>query len=309
MLYSTTLLALLASGVGAFDGTFAGGPVDDYTEDEYAAFFAPEKRNATGVVHFDAYNVSESFPPNNTISGWEARIEVAPVDSDGGDQTFPGTRITFQAPEDVVLPGNDSDWNSCIAFLPPDWLKKSVRGKRGDEGASCSFLSDDCQTALQAAANGNYWDGERCSAPAVPQACEKHMGDGGSEVFGLGCKSFPCPFSHRNKAHNIDKSATNFSATFDGSTAISHRPRITASEGMTQEEAYKLAVGGYWTIMINWGRRDPQSSQTDEEPQGSVICLKADRIENDSEGAAIRLLGETTVVLFTALFTSAWLIS
>lgn len=185
-----TLLALLASSAAAYDGTIgAGGTPGDYTEDEYAAFFDRDSRNATGFVQFEGYNVSEPFPPNDTVTGWGARIEVAHVDFEGDDQAYTGTRITFEAPEDVTLPGNDSDWNSCIAFFPPDWMKKSLRRKKGDDDNSCSFLSDDCQAALKSAANSYFWDGESCvGGTSIPEACDKHKSGDAAATFGMGSK-------------------------------------------------------------------------------------------------------------------------
>lgn len=86
---------------------------------------------------------------------------------------------------------------------------------------------------------------------------------------------------------------------------MSYRPDLTS---LSEDEAYDIAVGGYWTLLINWGRRDPQSFNSNEEPQGSVICLKADVIENDSEGAAVELLVDTVLVLSMGLITTIWLI-
>lgn len=187
MVFLPRLLALLASCDIAYGGTF--GALDtpgDYTEDEYAAFFARDRRNASGVVRFDGYNVSESFPPNSTITGWEAKIEVAPVDHEDDGQPNTGTRITFKAPDDVTLPGNDSDWNSCIAFYPPDWLKKNVRRKEGDSDDSCSFLSDDCRRALQASADGYFWNEGECPfSPTIPEECDDQKSKDAHQAFGL----------------------------------------------------------------------------------------------------------------------------
>ena len=196
MVFLPTLLALLAScdiayGGIAYGGTFgAGGTPGDYTEDEFAAFFDTDRRNASGIVHFDGYNVSESFPPNSTITGWGAKIEVAPVDHKGDGQPSTGTRITFEAPDDVNLPGNDSDWNSCVAFYPPDWLKKKVRRKEGDSDNSCSFLSDDCQRALQASADGLFWyEGECPFPPPFPEECDNQKSEEADQAFGFTGKS------------------------------------------------------------------------------------------------------------------------
>lgn len=94
---------------------------------------------------------------------------------------------------------------------------------------------------------------------------------------------------------------------FNGSTAISWRPDLTGPEAMSEDEAYDVAVGGYWTILVNWGRRDPMSFSTGEVPQGSVICLKADTLENDSEGAGTKPGVDAVLVLVTGLFTVAWM--
>lgn len=106
-----------------------------------------------------------------------------------------------------------------------------------------------------------------------------------------------------HNAHNVDITATNFSATFNGSTAFSY----LLGEDSNEDRDYDIAVGGYWTIMINWGRRDAQRFTTGETPQASLICLKANNIENGSEGAAMRPLVDAVLVLFTSFFTTAWL--
>ena len=59
--------------------------------------------------------------------------------------------------------------------------------------------------------------------------------------------------------------------------------------------------------MINWGRRDPLRFTAGETPQASLICLKANNIENGSEGAAMRPIVDAVLILVTCFFTTAWL--
>lgn len=100
---------------------------------------------------------------------------------------------------------------------------------------------------------------------------------------------------------NSDYVAANFSSTFDGSTVISRRPEEE------DEDAYETAVGGYWTVLVNWGRRDPNTFSTGEVPQGSVLCLKADTLENDSEGAGARPVVDALLALGTGILTAGLL--
>ena len=181
---STTSIALFAVRTAAL----ARGVLDDaqtpgnLSDAEYTAFFRPELRNATGSITFDGYNISDVFPPNKTLPGWEATIQVATVEFIPGGPAYPGTRITFSAPEGLTLPVNASElgWHGCVSLLPPEWLKSSLRGKKGEEGNSCSFLSKDCQAALQAAADSNFWydDPDSSSTPgctnaaSIPKACK-----------------------------------------------------------------------------------------------------------------------------------------
>lgn len=92
------------------------------------------------------------------------------------------------------------------------------------------------------------------------------------------------------------------SSMFNGSTAISLGSSFSGDESPEDaskevEDLYDVSVGGYWTILINWGRRDPSSFSPGEVPQGSVLCLKADQLLNDSEGDAARPLFNAALAL------------
>ncbi|GKU00026.1 unnamed protein product [Fusarium langsethiae] len=81
-------LTALASSAVAFDGMLGiGGPPGNLTTNEWQARF--EDANATGTYYFEAYDVSDSFPPNETASGWSATIRVANVTDDPDPESIP----------------------------------------------------------------------------------------------------------------------------------------------------------------------------------------------------------------------------
>lgn len=52
--------------------------------------------------------------------------------------------------------------------------------------------------------------------------------------------------------------------------------------------AYDTAVGGYWLISVNWGKREeaPGVLYAGDMPKASVLCMKANELENGSEAAS-----------------------
>ncbi|KAF4457601.1 hypothetical protein FALBO_15183 [Fusarium albosuccineum] len=316
---TTWALTLFTHPAAAFDGTIGAGgiPSSNMSVEKWESYF--KKPNATGTYTFDAYNVSGPFPPKETLGGWEATIAVANVTGDE-DGPYPGTSISIKAPEDVKLPAlnssrsNESDWHVCVAFWSPDVLEDDALDDGQDDDGSCSsFLSDDCIEAIKGQANGFlYWDNEekKCgSSPMVPKACEDYFSDDVTTV-GFTCK-FPVFDIVMWQRLIPSKVGANLSS-LDGSPLISERPDLTGPEAVDQDEAYENAVRGIWTVMINWGRRDPQSWSTgdDEMPQASLLCLRASNVtagsENPNAGARLGLDG--TFALFIALFASTFLI-
>lgn len=175
-------------GLGGPPAITDTAPITSLPEEQFAAFFQPDRRNATGRVQFEGYDVSEAFPPNTTATGWGATIDVAMIDVKGGD-SFPGTRITFQAPSGMELPGNNSGWNTCISVLPPQRGQLGPWKEDREGKGSCSFLPEDCQAALQTAANDFAWrDGGCFDMSLLPQECKGDEQE--NSAFGFGCKFF-----------------------------------------------------------------------------------------------------------------------
>ena len=200
------LLGLLASSASVIAGETigSGGPFNDLNDADYSAFFNQNTLNATGSITFDGYNMSEPFPPNKTLPGWGAKIEVATTDFGNGGTAYPATRISFSAPEGVVLPENatESGWESCVILFPPEWLKNSVRSKKPVDGdTSCSFLSEKCQAGLLALANSyaRYNDpksdvpGTCLGSLRLPEDCEGSASDDMSTIAGFSRKSPSLP--------------------------------------------------------------------------------------------------------------------
>ena len=107
--------------------------------------------------------------------------------------------------------------------------------------------------------------------------------------------------------------APDLSDFFNGSTAISRAPSneflepfvVTSDE---LKEAYDVSLGGYWTVLISWGRRSPYEFDPMEEPQGSVLCLKASELENGSEISGAARLLHRNALTWLAGFAAAYLL-
>ncbi|KAF5701995.1 hypothetical protein FMUND_13670 [Fusarium mundagurra] len=273
------IFALTSSAI-AFDGRYGtGGSPGNMSEQAWQSAF--ENANATGTHKFEAYNVSESFPPNKTVDGWTATIRVANITNDPEDDTpFPGIDISVQAPEGTRVPTlnssrtNSSDWHVCVAFWGPSRLKdEATDDAQYDDGDCSSFLDEGCLEALNTEASGYYWNGEECTMlPHMPV-----------------------------------KSGANLSQFGSGKTLISQRPQTAGKyNAMTQEEAYDYAVRGVWTVMINWGRRDPDTYSLDDVLQPSLLCLRTRNITRGSEDPndGTRTTGYVPLAVFSALMTT-----
>ncbi|KAH7265261.1 uncharacterized protein BKA55DRAFT_685732 [Fusarium redolens] len=292
------LTALISAAI-AFDGRYGtNGSPGNMSEQEWQSAF--EKPNATGTYKFEAYNVSERFPPNKTVDGWRATIRVANITDDPEDDTpYPGIDISVQAPEGMRVPTlnssrtNSSDWYVCVAFWGPSRLKDGATDDaQHDDGDCSSFLDEDCLKALNAEAAGYYWNGEECTMlPHMPVKCEKYYKDYGPTYGGA--------------------PGANLSQFEKGKTLISQRPQTVGRyNAMTQEEAYDYAVRGVWTVMINWGRRDPDTYSLDDVLQPSLLCLRTRNITRGSEdpNAGTRTTGYVPMAVFSALMASLLLV-
>ncbi|KAM0560992.1 hypothetical protein ACHAPJ_003492 [Fusarium lateritium] len=184
---SALTLAAVASSVAAFDGSVgAGGPPGDMSEQDWRSWF--KNPNAIGTFAFEAFNVSENFPPNKAVDGWEASIQVANITDDPeADVPYPGIDISIKAPDGMRLPElnssrtNSSNWHLCLSFWSPDKLDDDATDDAQDDDGDCSsFLSDDCIDALKAQGNAYYWDGDKCTrmSSSVPEGSKKYYGDG-----------------------------------------------------------------------------------------------------------------------------------
>ncbi|KAM0417781.1 hypothetical protein ACHAPD_004124 [Fusarium lateritium] len=186
-------LTALASSAFAFSGGYGvGGAFGNMTTNEWQARF--EDANATGTYYFDAYNVSESFPPNKTTSGWSATIRVANITDDPDPESipYPGTDISIKAPDGMKLPeSNSTGWQACATFWPPDLLTSGATGDaQHDDGDCSSFLSEECIEAIKASANNYIGDRGRCTNTAsVPSLCEKWYGGSGTTIGSGSSKS------------------------------------------------------------------------------------------------------------------------
>lgn len=306
------IIALTSSAI-AFDGRYGtGGSPGNMSEQAWQSAF--ENPNATGTYKFEAYNVSERFPPNKTVDGWTATIRVANITDDPGDDTpYPGIDISVQAPEGMRVPTlnssrtNSSDWHVCIAFWGPSRLKdEATDDAQHDDGDCSSFLDEDCLEALNAEAAGYYWNGEKCTMlPHMPVKCEKYYKDYGPTYGGVRKYSFTTCSSKRTLTRDV--AGANLSQFESGKTLISQRPQTAGKyNAMTQEEAYDYAVRGVWTVMINWGRRDPDSYSLDDVLQPSLLCLRTRNITGGSEdpNAGTRTTGYVPMAVFSALMAT-----
>jgi hypothetical protein len=117
-----------------------------------------EDANATGTCYFDAYNASDGFPPNKTVSGWSATIRVANItdDPDKDSIPYPGTDISIKAPDGMEMPeSNSTEWQACAAFWAPDMLTSGSTGDaQHDDGDCSSFLSKECIVDIKTVASG-----------------------------------------------------------------------------------------------------------------------------------------------------------
>ncbi|KAF5963156.1 hypothetical protein FCOIX_13928 [Fusarium coicis] len=288
------IFALTSSAI-AFDGQYGtGGSPGNMSEQAWQSAF--ENPNATGTYKFEAYNVSERFPPNKTVDGWTATIRVANITDDPEDDTpYPGIDISVQAPEGMRVPmlnssrTNSSDWHVCVAFWGPSRLKdEATDDAQHDDGDCSSFLDEDCLEALNTEAAGYFWNGEECTMlPHMPVKCEKYYKDYGPTYGGV--------------------PGANLSQFGSRKTLISQRPQTAGKyNAMTQEEAYDYAVRGVWTVMINWGRRDPDTYSLGDVLQPSLLCLRTRNITGGSEDPndGSRTTGYVALAVFSALMTT-----
>ncbi|KAG8671538.1 hypothetical protein FPOAC1_004788 [Fusarium poae] len=288
------LLPALASSTAAFRGGYGvGGAFENMTTNQWQARF--EDANATGTYYFDAYNVSESFPPNKTTSGWSATIRVANITDDPDPESipYPGTDISIKAPDGMKLPeSNSTGWQACATFWPPDLLTSGATSDaQHDDGDCSSFLSQECIGAIKASANGYIGNGGRCTNIAsIPSSCEKWYGGLGTTGSG---------------------SIGNFSRRFNGSTLFSERPQLIGSSEhtKTEEEAYEEAVRGVWTVIINWGRRSSFSYSPGDVLQPTVLCLRTRNITEGSEdpNAGSRTVAYVPMALFVSTLATIML--
>jgi hypothetical protein len=284
----------LASSTAAFRGGYGvGGAFENMTTNQWQARF--EDANATGTYYFDAYNVSESFPPNKTTSGWSATIRVANITDDPDPESipYPGTDISIKAPDGMKLPeSNSTGWQACATFWPPDLLTSGATSDaQHDDGDCSSFLSQECIGAIKASANGYIGNGGRCTNIAsIPSSCEKWYGGLGTTGSG---------------------SIGNFSRRFNGSTLFSERPQLIGSSEhtKTEEEAYEEAVRGVWTVIINWGRRSSFSYSPGDVLQPTVLCLRTRNITEGSEdpNAGSRTVAYVPMALFVSTLATIML--
>ncbi|KAL6917768.1 hypothetical protein ACHAPO_000425 [Fusarium lateritium] len=288
-------LTALASSAFAFSGGYGvGGAFGNMTTNEWQARF--EDANATGTYYFDAYNVSESFPPNKTTSGWSATIRVANITDDPDPESipYPGTDISIKAPDGMKLPeSNSTGWQACATFWPPNLLTSGATGDaQHDDGDCSSFLSEECIEAIKALANNYIGDGGRCTNTAsVPSSCEKWYGGSGPTI-GSG-------------------SIGNFSRRFNGNTLFSERPQLIGSSEYTktEEEAYEEAIRGVWTVIINWGRSSSFSYSPGDALQPTVLCLRTRNITEGSEdpNAGSRTAAYALMALFISMLAAIML--
>ncbi|KAL2691223.1 hypothetical protein Neosp_001604 [[Neocosmospora] mangrovei] len=293
------VLALL-SPTTAYDGDVGiAGPPNDINVEEWESYF--KTPNATGTYTFDAYNVSEPFPPKETVGGWKATIAVAANVTGDEDDNYPVTSISITAPEDMKLPAindsrrsNESDWHVCVAFWTPKALDDdAIDDGQDDDGSCSSFLSDDCIEALNGEGNGYFWNSTNDNGcgllPDIPEQCEDYFSDDASTYgFSLGA--------------NL--------SLLDGKPLIAVHPGPNGL-GVDEDEAYDNAVRGIWTVIVNWGRRDPTEWRTaDEMPVASLLCLRASNVTEGSvnPNAAERLGLDGTFALFIALVASSFLL-
>ncbi|GKU15518.1 hypothetical protein FLAG1_05941 [Fusarium langsethiae] len=287
-------LTALASSAVAFDGMLGiGGPPGNLTTNEWQARF--EDANATGTYYFEAYDVSDSFPPNETASGWSATIRVANVTDDPDPESipYPGTDISIKAPDGMKLPeSNSTGWQACATFWPPDILTSGATGDAQHDNGDCSsFLSEECiQSIKDLASHYIENEGDCTNVASVPSSCKKWYG--GSGTMGGG-------------------SIGNFSRRFNGSTLFSERPQLIGSSeyAKTEEEAYEEAVRGVWTVIINWGPRSPLSFSPADVLQPTVLCLRTRNITEGSEdpNAGARTAAYAPMALFTSMMAAIML--
>ncbi|KAF5023500.1 hypothetical protein F66182_4451 [Fusarium sp. NRRL 66182] len=313
------LAALLASSVAAHDGTIdpRGNPAN-VSEEERQSFF--KNPNATGTYTFEAYDVSERFPPNETVGGWKATIQVANITGDPeADKPYLGIGISFQAPEGMELPttngsstNSSSNYGVCMAYWGPSLLGDGALDDAQDDDGDCtSFLSDECIEAFKAQGAGYYWDGETCaSLPNIPEACDdSYSGSGGT--YGVRGKSNNSWLFGRYEMLTLGTVGANLSENFNDSILVSRRSSIDDEESvMTQEEAYKNAVRGVWTVLINWGVHDRTTYSPNDVLQPSLLCLRAKNVTRGSEdpNAGSRTSAYGLMSLFFTLFALAWLV-
>ncbi|KAF0641827.1 hypothetical protein FPSE5266_11688 [Fusarium pseudograminearum] len=289
---TTISLTALASSAVAFRGHNGIGvpPGVNLTTNEWQARF--EDANATGTYYFNAYDVSDSFPPNKTAGGWSATIRVANIADDPDPESipYPGTDISIKAPDGMKLPeSNSTGWQACATFWPPGLLTSGATGDaQHDDGDCSSFLSEECIESIKDSANIYINNRQKCgTVPSVPSECKKWYG--GSGTTGSG-------------------SIGNFSSQFNGSTLFSTRPQLIGSSNVakTEEEAYEEAVRGVWTVIINWGRRSPLYYDLGDVLQPTVLCLRARNITEGSEdpSAGTRTAAYAPMALFISILAT-----
>lgn len=124
--------------------TGMGGPPGNLTTNEWQARF--EDANATGTYHFEAYDVSDSFPPNKTASFWSATIQVTNITDDPDPESipYPGTDISIKAPDGMKLPVSKciGKGTSAEHYLVTDVVSRTLRKPLGSNASSGCILND-----------------------------------------------------------------------------------------------------------------------------------------------------------------------
>ncbi|KAF4966473.1 hypothetical protein FSARC_5856 [Fusarium sarcochroum] len=242
------------------------------SQQEWRSWF--KNPNATGTFTFEAFNASEYFPPNESVDGWEATIQVASITEDPeADVPYPGIDISIKAPDGMRLPElnssrtNSSNWHLCLSFWLPDKLDGDATDDAQDDDGDCSsFLPDECIDALsrrEIRITGKAMSAQECLIMSL---------------------------RHPTQA-----------------------AQLTGEEdfAMSEEEAYEYAVRGVWIVLINWGRRNGSSYyHTSDILQPTLLCLHT---RNFTEGSESPNAGARTTVygpmaMFMTLLASTLLV-
>ncbi|KAF3023627.1 hypothetical protein E8E14_012723 [Neopestalotiopsis sp. 37M] len=232
--------------------------------------------NASGLVLFPGYNVSQPFP-GTLIDGWSLELDVmadvpASVRQEGKTGFATIENIYVTRPQSVI----DDSWRICAA-----WLGR-VEVSEDDDGSCSSALDQDCLDGLSARLRNDNARRGRCGLPgAIPEACGDRLGP---MSMGTGTLSF-------NKTGGIGDRELLVTSVEDGASSVHQQGNYSAYDS-TSKKAHLLALSF-------------MSTDTNE-TAGSITlaCVKANITAEGSRvpSSANALLSASTLSLALGVF-------